>query len=311
MQFQTLKETFIITFCCAFYSGTIITLLYGRVNTLPRVLFFTVFVALVFTGVVLGVGTAFLILTGEIRLNRPTLLFSLIFGLVSSASFTLYEVFKSRLEEKITRLKAAELENEQLKRYEAEARMASLQAKLNPHFLFNTLNSMASLIYDDPKKVEKSIIRLSDLYRKVLSISDQTFIPIREEIELIRDYLELEQLRFDEQLSYHIQCPPRIQDIKVPGLIIEPLVENVIKHTQEHSEAAVHIDIRVEQENDSIQCTVRDNGPGFNVRKTSFGFGLYSVQERLRLLFQEQQSLDIRSEPGKGTTVTVRFPVKR
>ena len=303
-------QTFIVTLCCTLYCWTTISLLYPRLLGLPRFLFFIAFMTMVVVGVVLGVGTAFLIITGKITLNRQVLLFSLVFGLVASAVMTSYEALKFRLEKKITCLKAAELENEQLKRYEAEARMASLQSKLNPHFLFNTLNSLASLVYDDPNKVEKSIIRLSDLYRKVLSYSDQTLITIGEEIELIKDYLGLEKLRFDEQLSYDIDCPDDLKEQKMPGLIIEPLAENVIKHAQEHSQEAIHMTIQVRREQDLIEFTVGDNGPGFDVSKTSFGFGLYSVQERLRLLFHDHQSLDIRSSPGQGTTVTMRFPVR-
>ncbi|UCE04471.1 MAG: histidine kinase [bacterium] len=202
-----------------------------------------------------------------------------------------------------------EIENERLKRFELEARLSSLQAKPNPYFLFNTLNSTAALIYEDPPKAEKSIVRLSDLYRKIFSISNQNFILLREEIELIEDILELEKLRFDENLSYNIACPEILKDKKLPGLLIESLVENVIKHVYGKTDKKIHIDVDIEEQDNQLYIHVEDNGTGFDMIQADLGFGLYSIQERLRLLFGDNAGFDIDSVLGKGTKVKLMIPI--
>ena len=202
---------------------------------------------LVVIRVLLGVITATLILKQKIIINKYVLIFSLLFGIVSSIVITASIFLKDNLEEKISQIKEVELENERLKRIELEARLSSLQAKLNPHFLFNTLNSTAALIYENPTKAEESIVQLFDLYRKIFSISNQNFIELKEEIELIEDMLELETLRFEDDLSYQIDCSKLLLDLKIPDLLIEPVVENVIKHVHGKNQQKIHIDIKIKR----------------------------------------------------------------
>ena len=260
-------------------------------------------------GVVLGIITATLILEKHLAVNIPVLLFSLLFGIVCSTAVTGYFELKLRLEEKIMRLRAAELKNEQLRRIESEVRFNSLQAKLNPHFLFNSLNSTAALIYESPKKAEESILRLSELYRKILSFSNQTYVSIEEEIELIEDYLELEKNRFGDKLSYQIVCPESLKKKPIPGLMVEPLVENVIKHVQDKSERTIRIHMNITSMDKYLSIVVEDDGSGFDVDRASFGYGLYSVQERLKLMFGEDYGFDIDSKIGRGSKVSLRIPL--
>lgn len=196
--------TFVFTFACTFFCAILVCNAIGKISQYPRFIYYSLFIFLVVAGILLGVVTASLILRQKIIINKYALMFSLLFGIVSSVVITAYMFLKENLEEKISRIKEVEIENERLKRIELEARMSSLQAKLNPHFLFNTLNSTAALIYENPSKAEESIIQLSDLYRKIFSISNQNFIELEEEIELIKDMLELEKLRFEDNLSYEI-----------------------------------------------------------------------------------------------------------
>ena len=303
------KATFAYCACCTFFCSILIHGLYDYICKLPRSVFFFVFLLLAVLGVVLGVASATLILTGRIVIDRSVFLFSMIFGVVCSIAVTGYFELKHHLEEKISKLKAAEIENEQLKRLESEAHFNSLQAKLNPHFLFNTLNSLAALVYDDPKKTEQSIVRLSELYRSVLSISNQTFVSVAEELDLIRDYLELEKLRFENQLSYEFKCPDELEDFKIPGLLIEPLVGNVIKHVVDRQGETVRIEIIIEKDDLHLHISVIDDGPGFDEKSASPGYGLTSVQERLRLVYGEDYGFTIQSKHGGGTRVAVRIPV--
>jgi len=303
-------RNYVFTVCCSFFCSWFLCGFYSRIKKFNRLFFCAAFIALVTFGVFLGVILATLILQQKFETDLQTYYKSLFFGIIASVLITGYVVLKENLEEKVMKLKEAELENERLKRYEVESRLNSLQAKLNPHFLFNTLNAAASLTQEDPLKAERNIVRLSELYRKVLSISEKTFIQIAEEIELIEDYLELEKMRFDEKLTYSIDCPANLKSRKIPGLLIEPLVENAIKHNLDKSGNALAISISFNEEGKNIFITVRDNGAGFDPEKTEWGFGLFSIQERLRLLFKENFKFEINPALQQGTTIVIKMPLE-
>ncbi|MDZ7341878.1 MAG: histidine kinase [candidate division KSB1 bacterium] len=303
--FQSLVYTIVCTITCTI----LITRWFDAIRQYPRLIFFLIFTVLVVAGIFLGVVASTLLLEQRLQIKTAVLQFSLLVGFVASIVITGYMVFREKLEQNITRLKEVEIENEKLKRLELEARLSSLQAKLNPHFLFNTLNSTAALIYDNPARAEESIVQLSDLYRKIFSISDQNFITLGEELDLIEDMLQLEKLRFEDKLTFHIACASSLRAIKIPGLLIEPLVENVMKHAPDSDDHLVQVAIEIKRENDYLDIAVTDNGAGFDVAKADLGYGLYSIQERLRLLFGERAGLDIDSAIGKGTRVRMWMPI--
>jgi sensor histidine kinase YesM len=301
--------TAVITLACSLFCSLLLFSLFETILGFPRGFFYASFTILVAAGVLAGVSMANLILAGRLRINTRILLFSLLIGLVFSALLSGYFHFRTRTEQKIASLKEMELENERLKRLESETRLRDLQAKLNPHFLFNTLNSTAALIYDDRERAERSIERLSELYRRVLSISSRTFIPLDEELKLIQDYLELEKLRLEDKLIYRIECPEELRKVRVPGFIIEPLVENAVRHGSEPDKGSLRLSIRAEAGPEGrVRLTVADDGPGFEVATMAAGFGLFSIQERLRILFQERAWLHIHSEKGRGTEITILLP---
>jgi two-component system, LytTR family, sensor kinase len=307
----SLKTVSILAFSCGLFCSILLITSFDLIIRVPRPLFYALFTLLTSAGVLLGNVTAFLVLEGRFRLKLNTLIISLLMGLFFSAAISVYFHTRSRLEQKMTRIKEVEIENEKLKRIESEARLNDLRAKLNPHFLFNVLNSTAALIYDDPVKAEQSLVRLSGLYRRLLSISRQDFISVGEELELVEDYLELEKLRFDDQLSFEIVCPGELKEVKIPGLLIEPLVENVIKHNLERSIGAIRVKIGIEEKDDRLLMTVEDDGRGFDVQRAGFGFGLFSIQERLRLIYGDDQAFDIESKTDQGTSVSIRIPKGR
>jgi len=308
LRWQYIKEIFIYTACCTLFCSLLLTSLYEHIYLLSRVLFFLTFTFLASLGVGMGLLTSSLILYGRVNVTNSYFMV-IIIGLVFSGAITLFEVHKTKLEDNIAKLKAAELENEQLRRLESEARFNSLQAKLNPHFLFNTLNSLAALVYDNPRMVEKSIVRLSELYRNVLSISNQTFITVKEELSLIRDYLELEKLRFGDKMDYSFHYSKNVNNIKIPGLLIEPLVGNIIKHVLEIRKEIVSVNISILMIRSSVTISVSDNGPGFKPGNISSGYGLNSIRERLTLLYGEDYDFDIDTKPGKGTSISIRIPL--
>ena len=304
-----LLENFVYVAFCTFFCSIFLQNAYRRISKWPRFLFFFAFMALVVIGVSLGFIAGSFLLEGK-WMGNANFILALALGLMSSIGVTFYESQKENLEEKIVSLKDVEVENEQLKRLESAARFNSLQAKLNPHFLFNALNSVAELIHEDPDQAEEGVLRLSDMYRRMLSISQQTFIPVREEIELIEDMLELEKHRFGNRLSYRIDCPESLFDEKIPGLLIEPLVENVIKHASGRSEGRIEVLLRLYSDADELVVEVADDGPGFDPETTGYGYGLYSVQERLRLLYGEKMGIDIESGEDRGTRIRLRFPLQ-
>jgi sensor histidine kinase YesM len=301
--------TAVITLACSAACTLLLFPLFETILRFRRPVFYVSFAFLVAAGILMGVCAGNLLLSGRLRVNVRVLLFSLLTGLVFSALISASLYFRNRLGQKLVRLKEIELENERLKRLESETRLRDLQAKLNPHFLFNALNSTAALIYDDRERAERSIERLSGLYRRVLSVSSRTLVPLREEMNLIEDYLELERLRFDDKLSYRIDCPEALKNTPVPGFLIEPLVENAVRHGFGPDQRGLRLSVKAEAEPEGrLRLTVEDNGPGFEVETMAAGFGLFSIQERLRLLFGDRASLDIRAEKGRGTEITILLP---
>jgi len=305
-------QNLVYTVSCSLFCAALLVLVYARLCTRYKLLQFLVFFALVFLGVYLGMSVAYALLHGRLAaMGWRSLLVPMIFGAIASSVMTMYSILNIRVEEKVARLRAAAEENEQLKRLESEARLASLQAKLNPHFLFNTLNSLAALVYDDPEKAENGIIKLSEVYRHVLSISNRQSVSLAEEVRLIHDYLELERLRFEEKLSYSIDLPPGLAMLQVPGLLMEPLVSNVIKHGLEKTDQPVHIDISISSDTRRLTLSVIDNGPGFDAERVSRGYGHLSIQERLALLYGDDFTFILHSAPGKGVKVEIAFPLPK
>ena len=303
--------SYLYTAFCTLFCTVLLTNLYTHIKKLPRILFFISFVAVVCAGVMLGLLTGNLIAAGTLYIDRGNMLFSLLFGLAASIIMTSYTVLRENLEEKAVSLQKTQLEIERLKRVESEARLASLQAKLDPHFLFNTLNSLASLVYDDPKKTEDSIVRLSELYRNVLSVSQRTMVHVRDELKVVIDYFELQKLRFGRQLEYAIECDDSLMEAELPGLIIEPLAGNIVKHALQHTDKAVRAVVRISAVNGNLLIEVQDNGPGFNTEQVQPGYGLASITERLGLVYGSGYTFGIDSTPHKETCVRMSFPLER
>jgi len=303
--------SYLYTITCTVFCTLLLSTLYTTINKLPRFLFFIAFVAVVCVGVLLGLFSGRFIETGTVSVDRNNLFFSLLFGLAASSVMTSYTVLREKLEEKALNLQKTQLEIERLKRVESEARLASLQAKLDPHFLFNTLNSLASLLYDDPKKTEDSIVRLSELYRNVLSVSQRTMVHVRDELQVVTDYFELQKLRFGHQLEYEIECDDSLMEAELPGLIIEPLAGNIIKHALQNTDKTVKAVIQISAETRYLVIEVEDNGPGFDAEQAPAGYGLASITERLGLVYGSDYTFSIDSGRGKGTRVLIRFPINR
>lgn len=203
-----------------------------------------------------------------------------------------------------------ELMRARLAQATAEAQLASLEARVQPHFLFNTLNSIAALIPDDPRGAERMTGQLASLLRSSLD-QDALIVPLEDELKTIRDYLAIEQVRFGERLRYAIDVDvdDRVLEAAVPRLALQTLVENAVKYAVTPRRDGAQVVIRAALAGARVRVQVEDDGPGFDPRAATAGHGLALLRARLGLLYGDRAELDIDSAPGR-TVVTLSVPAK-
>jgi two-component system, LytTR family, sensor kinase len=209
-----------------------------------------------------------------------------------------------------------ELKLEEQKRLVLEARLDALQRQINPHFLFNTLNSIASLVRFRPDLAREMIVKLANLLRALLKDHD-TYVPLREELSFTDDYLDIEVVRFGaEKLRVVKELDEQTLDVLVPSILLQPLIENSIKHGLEPRIQGGTITIRSRMQGDSIVVEVEDDGVGIVLKPPSAlerrgaGIGMKNVQERLEVLYGNQARFTVVSRPGRGTLVSILIPVE-
>jgi len=200
---------------------------------------------------------------------------------------------------------------EQTRRQLAEAELRALRAQIHPHFLFNTLNSIAALISTRPAEAEDVTTRLAELFRYTLQASEREYSPLGDELDFVRNYLEVERARFGDRLRLRESIEPGIVSIPVPSLLLQPLVENAVHHAVSASERGAVIELVVRRDQGRLLLEVADDGPGIDQAPASegTGFGLHSVRERLRVLGPPHE-IQIESAPGRGTRVRVHVPLE-
>lgn len=194
-----------------------------------------------------------------------------------------------------------------------DAELRSLRYQVNPHFLFNTLNSLSTLVMrSQPEEAEKMILNLSKFYRTSLSGDPLEDVALSEEVHLQNLYLDIEAVRFPKRLKTETHIPDELTDVLVPGLILQPLVENAIKHGVAHSKRPVTISIRAEVEGDFLRLTVADDGeaqPQNKSKDQNSGIGLANVRDRLETRFGTQAKLEIGHPEAGGFIATLTMPL--
>jgi sensor histidine kinase YesM len=201
-------------------------------------------------------------------------------------------------------LRAAELEKSLM-----QAKLQALQMQLNPHFLFNSLHAIAELMHRDVEAADRMLTRLSELLRVALDSSDTQEVTLREEVRFLSRYLEIEQTRFGSRLSVSMAFPNETLDATVPNLILQPLVENAIRHGIEPCARPGRIEMSARRVGDSLELTVCDNGRGFDAAKSKReGIGLSNTRARLRELYGERQELELAPGETSGIRATIRIP---
>jgi len=196
----------------------------------------------------------------------------------------------------------------------ATAQLAALRAQINPHFLFNSLNSIAQLIHADPDKAEDCVQRLAAIFRYLLRRAEQEFVPLAEELSMAEAYLEIERARFGDRLQIQTHVDPRSLKHLIPNLILQPLVENAVKHGLSRKLGPGTIQIDARMDGAVLALSVGDDGLGMTDAALGCvyerGVGLRNLRARLERLYGPSHLPEITSVPGGGTRVSLRLPVR-
>jgi len=206
-----------------------------------------------------------------------------------------------------------EMKLEQQERLLLQTRMAALQSQINPHFLFNTLNSVSSLVRRDPDSAREMIVKLSNILRRLLR-KGESFAPLREEMEFLDDYLDIEVVRFGrDKLKIHKELEPSSLDHLVPSMILQPLVENAVKHGLADKLEGGNIFLRSRAADGRIMIEVEDDGVGMPLSgagsSSGTGIGMLNVSERLQVVYGDAAEITVESQPGRGTLVRLMLPI--
>ena len=242
---------------------------------------------------------------------RSSLAVSTVIALIIGVSTYFYQRLKHRLELTTRELQLKELEEERARKLALEARLSSLESRIHPHFLFNTLNSVSTLIRIDPDRARSMVYKLSNILRRLLR-KTENFSPLREEISFIDDYLAIEVVRFGDKLRFYKEVDANTLDRLVPSMILQPIIENSIKHGLANKVEGGMVRLRAWLEGTRLHISVEDDGVGIQEGKLGNlfeqGIGVSNVNERLRVLFGPGYRMLIESKPGEGTRTLIEIP---
>jgi LytS/YehU family sensor histidine kinase len=208
-----------------------------------------------------------------------------------------------RLVELLGRQAAIALANAETHRLQVE----SVQSRVNPHFLYNALTVVAELIATSPEQAEVVVVRLSQLYRAMVRSSANRMVTLGQELDLVRDYLELERARFGDKLGVEWAVDVDLHPARVPALLLQPLVENAVNHGVRRKVGNGKVRISASKEGSSLLISVRDDGPGWHESTGGNGFGLRSVKQRLQLLYGA--GAELRIDTAAGVCVEIQLPL--
>jgi two-component system LytT family sensor kinase len=213
--------------------------------------------------------------------------------------------------DRFRRSQADALRLARLERELSEAKLQSLQSQLHPHFLFNALNTVSSVMYDDVAAADRMLARLSDLLRRTLQASESAEIPLAEEVDLLEHYLDILRARFSDRLTVRLEIATQTRDAAVPQLLLQPLVENAVKHGDPGPGQPAIVTVTAARQDGRLLLEVRDNGPGLTEGKPKpSGIGLSNTRRRLEALYGDNQSLTIGSAPEGGCLVRLDLPFR-
>jgi two-component system LytT family sensor kinase len=229
------------------------------------------------------------------------LLINLIISLIVTTIIGIYQTQRSNLE---LRLKQKEVDIIKLNQLKTQAELQSLQSRINPHFLYNSLNAIASLIHIDADKAEDMTLKLSKLFRYSINTQNENLTSVREEIEIVQTYLDIEKIRFGDRIQFILDVDDTAYAEKIPRFILQPLVENALKHALNDMINGGILKLQIKAVANEIILIVADSGKPFPTELNS-GYGLKSTYEKLQLLYGNKYSLQLLNHPEKQIRISV------
>ena len=205
-------------------------------------------------------------------------------------------------------LRKREAETARLTAQLAQAQLQALKMQIHPHFLFNTLNSIAALLHKDVEAADRMIARLGDFLRLTLKSSDAQTVDFEQELEFLKCYLDIEHIRFQDRLTVEMDIDPHALKATVPNLILQPIVENAVRHGVARQTSHGHITIRARREGERLIMTVADNGPGLKAQSNGSGIGISNTRARLEQFYGSDFSFQIANSTERGASVTLAVP---
>jgi two-component system LytT family sensor kinase len=243
-----------------------------------------------------------LIIVFVIRRSEGTNVFLFLFVTIGLALGRGLLIYLNHLSDSLVKEKDVELSR--LQEAKAQAEVKVLQSQINPHFLYNALNSIASLAHTDADKTEKMALSLSDLFRHSINRKGEKVSTLVDELSLVRNYLEIEQIRFGDRLKFSIDVEDDLLAVEIPMFMLQPLVENAIKHGVSKIEGQGEIVLQIVKKDNGILISVQDNGPDFPEGLVS-GHGLQTVYDLLRLCYGEKAEISWQNQPKKKITIHI------
>ena len=241
-------------------------------------------------------------LTGTLKVSA---IITLVFGIFG----TLIELLQVRLNDATVALRTKERDEADARRLAAEAQVASIESRVQPHFLFNTLNSIAALVHNDPAGAERMTGQLASLLRSALDSTATPLMPLDEELRVVRAYLDIERVRFGDRLRYDVHLGEGTATATVPRMALQTLVENSVKYAVSPRREGGSISVTAAATNGRVRITVEDDGPGFDAAHRPEGHGLALLDARLAMLFGDGASMRVDSRPGHAA-VTIDLPAE-
>jgi two-component system, LytTR family, sensor kinase len=194
-----------------------------------------------------------------------------------------------------------------MEKLKTRAELDALQAKINPHFLYNALNSIASLVHENPDKAEEMTLLLAKLFRYSTGRDGAHMSSLAEELDMVRTYLQVEHVRFGDRLLFSVSITDEsLNRLQIPQFLLQPIVENAVKHGISKRAGQGRIDVKIYQQNDWLYLSVHDNGPPFP-QEMGEGYGLRSIQGKLRLLYGDDARVELQNDPYKQVLLSVKL----
>ncbi len=242
--------------------------------------------------------------------NKEYAGFSILSSIYMATAIGLVYILMSYLDlERKRKFDEKELELSRLRELKTKAELDALHSKVNPHFLYNALNSIADLSITDGKKARRMTVALADLFRYSINYSNNNFSTVREEVEMAEVYLQIEKIRFEDQLTYTIQVEDEVTHYLLPRFVLQPLMENAVKHGLKATGRLTEISLDIRMEQNMLVIHISDNGPLFP-DELKPGYGVKSVYDKLDLLFPDNYEIHFSNQPRKEVSVYIKKLMK-